>query len=114
MCSDLQLETERTCLPSCNLLVWAIPTLILREDEAATELHKQHHSRDSNGMDGLIESAQQQEEVEKRNANSTQLEDREQAYLKRVNRAIFKANNGSLRAAKQAMTGSKQATPAEE
>ena len=28
-----------------NLLVWAIPVLILSEDEAVTELHKEHHSR---------------------------------------------------------------------
>ena len=32
--------------------------------------------------------------------HSNQLEDKEQAYLRRVNRAIFKVNNGCLRAAK--------------
>ena len=28
-----------------NLLVWAMPALILIEDESGTELHKEHHSR---------------------------------------------------------------------
>ena len=38
----------------------------------------------------------------------------QRAYFKKVNRAIFKANNGCLGAAKQIMMGSKQATPGEE
>ena len=45
--------------------------------------------------------------IKKKNTNSNQLEDKEQAYLRKVNRAIFKANNGCLRAAKQIMLGSK-------
>ena len=49
-----------------------------------------------------------------KNANSNQLEDKEQAYLRRVNRAIFKANNGCLRAAKQIMMGSRQAIAGKE
>ena len=40
--------------------------------------------------------------------NSNQLEDEEQAHLRRVNRTIFKANNGCLRAAKQIMLVSTQ------
>ena len=65
--------------------------------------------------DGLIERALQkeQEEEERKHAHSNQLEDKEQAHLRTVNRAIFKANNGCLRAAKQIMMGSKQATPCE-
>ena len=38
----------------------------------------------------------------------------EQAYLRRANRAIFKANTGCLRAAKQVMIGRKQAAPGDE
>ena len=110
-----------------NLLVWVMPALILSEDEASTELHKEHHSR-SAGLNqrlaeaerdewgGLIQRAlmKQQDEKERKNANSNQLEDKEQAYLRKANRAIFKANNGCLRAAKQIMMGSTQATPGEE
>ena len=97
-----------------NLLVWAIPALILSEDDTSTELHKEHHSKaaglnqrlaeaERDEWTNLIERAQrkQQEEEEKRNQCPNQLEDKEQAYLRRVNRAIFKANNGCLRAAKQ-------------
>ena len=43
-----------------------------------------------------------------------QLEDKEQAYLRKVNRAIFKANNGCLRAAKQILMGGTQAPPCDE
>ena len=50
----------------------------------------------------------------KRKGETRTLEIKEQAYLRRVNRAIFKANNGCLRPAKQIMMGSKQATPGEE
>ena len=28
-----------------NLLVWAIPALLLSEDDATVELHKEHHSK---------------------------------------------------------------------
>ena len=98
-------------------------TLILSEDEASTELHKEHHSR-SAGLNqrlaegerdewgGLIQRAfmKQQDDEERTNANSNQLEHKDQAYLRKVNRAIFKANNGCLRAAKQIMLGSKQAS----
>ena len=45
---------------------------------------------------------------------SNRLEEKEQAHLRKVNRAIYKANNGCLRAAKQIMLGCKQATPGEE
>ena len=109
-----------------NLLVWAIPALILSEDDTLTELHKEHHSKTA-GLNqrlaqaereewkNLIERAQRkQQEEEKRNQCSNQLEDKEQAYLRRVNRAIFKANNGCLRAAKQILMGGAQATPCEE
>ena len=110
-----------------NLLVWAMPALILSEDEASTELHKEHHSRSAGLNQRLAEAERdewgfliqralmnQQDEEERKNANSNQLEDKEQAYLKKVNRAIFKANNGCLRAAKQIMMGSTQATQGEE
>ena len=79
-----------------NLLVWAIPALILREDEAETELHNEHHSRTAglnqrlaaagqDEWDGLIERRcqKQQDEEERRNANSNQVEDKEQTYLRR-------------------------------
>ena len=110
-----------------NLLVWAMPSLILSEDETSTELHKEHHSKsaglnrrlaeaDRDEWRNLIRRAQtkQQEAEERRNANSNQLEDKDQAYLRRVNRAIFKANNRCLRAAKQIMLGSTQAAPGDE
>ena len=42
------------------------------------------------------------------------MEDKEQAHFRKVNRAIFKANNGCLRAAKQIKMGSKQATRGDE
>ena len=78
-------------------------TLILSEDEAGTELHKEHHSgaaglnqrlaaAELDGWDGLIERALQ----------------------KQQERAIFKANNRCLGAAKQIMMGSRQAAPCEE
>ena len=65
---------------------------------------------------GLIDWACQkhQEEEERKHVYSNQLEDKEHAHLRRASRAIFKANNGCLRAAKQIMVGSKQATPGEE
>ena len=110
-----------------NLLVWAIPALILSGDEAGTELHKEHHPRaaglnqrlaaaEQEEWDELIERAcqQQQEEEDRKNANSNQLEDKEQACLGRTNSAIFKANHGCLRAANKIMMGSTQATPGEE
>ena len=63
----------------------------------------------------MIERARRkQQEEEKRNQCPNQLEDKEQTYLRRVNRAIFKANNGCLRAAKQILMGGAQATPCEE
>ena len=63
----------------------------------------------------LIQRAhKKQKDEEEKNTNSNHLEDKEQAYLRRVNRAIFFANNGCPRAAKQIMLGSKQATPGEE
>ena len=51
-----------------NLLVWAIPALILSEDEAGADLHKEHHSKtaglnqrlaaaEKNESDGLTERA---------------------------------------------------------
>ena len=65
-------------------------------------------------LDSKGAQKKQQEEEERKNANSNQLEDKEQAYLRRVNRAIFKANNGCLRAAKQIMLGSTEGTPGDE
>ena len=110
-----------------NLLVWAIPALILSEDDTSTELHKEHHSKaaglnqrlaeaERDEWANLIERAQkkQQDEEEKKNKCPNQLEDKEQAYLRKVNRAIFKANNGCLRAAKQILMGGAQATPCDE
>ena len=101
--------------------------VISSEDNESTELNKEHHSR-SAGLDQRLAEAErdaweslirrahrkQQDEDERKNTNSNQLEDREQAYLRRVNRAIFKANNGCLRAARQIMLGSTQAPPGEE
>ena len=83
--------------------------IILSEDEVSTDLHKEPHSR-SAGLNqrlaeaerdewrGLIQRAhkKQQDEEERKNANSNQSEDKEQAYLRKVNRAIFKASNGCL------------------
>ena len=103
-----------------NLLVWATPALILSEDEAGTELHEEHHSRAAglnqrlaaaglDEWDGLIERApqKQQEEEEKKNALSNQLEDKEQAYLRRGEQSNV------LRAEEQIMIGSKHAAPCE-
>ena len=50
----------------------------------------------------------------KRNECPNQLEDKEQACLRKTNRAIFKANNACLGGAKQNMLGSNQATLGEE
>ena len=63
---------------------------MLSEDDAGTELHKEHHSRgaglnrrlaavEQGEWDGLIERAcqKQQDEEEIRNLNSNQLEDKE-------------------------------------
>ena len=110
-----------------NLLVWAIPAVVLSEVETGTELHQEHHPRaaglnqrlaaaEQDEWDGLIERALQKqlEEEDRKHANSIHLADKEQPYLRRMNRAIFKANNGCLRAAKQITMGSKQATPCEE
>ena len=72
-----------------NLLVWAMPALKLSEDEASTELHKEHHSR-SAGLNqrlaeaerdewgGLIQRAltRQQDDEERKNENSNQLEEK--------------------------------------
>ena len=90
------------------------------------ELHKEHHSR-SAGLNQRLAAAEteewselverayrkQQEEEDKKNERPNHVED-DQAYLRKVNRAIFKANSGHLRAAKQIVLGSKQATPGEE
>ena len=110
-----------------NLLVWAIPALLLSEDDTSIELHKEHHSKSASlnqrlaeaereEWTNLIERARrkQQEEEEKKNICSNQLEDKEQAYLRKVNRAIFKANNGCRRAAKQILMGGTQAPPSDE
>ena len=43
-----------------NLLVWAMPALILGEDEASTELHKEHHSR-SAGLNQRLAEAERDE-----------------------------------------------------
>ena len=110
-----------------NLLVWAIPALLLSEDDTSVELHKEHHSKtaglnqrlaeaERDEWTNLIERARrkQQEEEEMNNMCPNQLEDKEQAYLRKVNRAIYKANNGCLRAAKQILMGGSQAPPCEE
>ena len=110
-----------------NLLVWAIPALILSEDDTTLELHKEHHSKaaglnqrlaqaERDEWTNLIERARrkQEEEEAKKNKCPNQLEDKEQAYLRKVNRAIFKANNGCLRAAKQILMGGTQAPPCDE
>ena len=39
-----------------NLLVWAMPALILSEDEASVELHKEHHSRSAGLNQRLAEA----------------------------------------------------------
>ena len=110
-----------------DLLEWAIPALELSEVETVTGLHQEDHSRaaglnqrlaaaEQDGWDGLIERALQKqlEEEDRKHANSNQLADKEQPYLRRMNRAVPKANNGCLRAAKKITMGGKQATPCEE
>ena len=78
-----------------NLLVWAIPALIWSEDESATELHREHHSRtaglhqslaaaEKGEWDGLIERATREQQDEDESKNSNQLDDKAQACLKRV------------------------------
>ena len=39
-----------------NLLMWAMPALMLSEDEASTELHKEHHSRSAGLTQRLAEA----------------------------------------------------------
>ena len=100
---------------------------VLSEDDTSTELRKEHHSK-SAGLNqrlaeaerdewaNLIERARrnQKEDEEKKNTCPNQLEDKEQAYLRNVYRAIFKPKNGCLRAAKQILLGGTQATPGAE
>ena len=81
--------------------------LILSEDEASTELYKEHHSISAGLNQRLAEAErdgahmkQRDEEERKKTRTPNQLEDKEQASLRKVNRAILKANNGCLRAAK--------------
>ena len=72
-----------------NLLVWAIPRLVLSEDKAGTELHKEHHSRaaglnqrlaEQDAWDGLIDGACQKKTGRGReeNANANQLEEKKE------------------------------------
>ena len=92
----MRVEEDTQVSEMLNLLVWAMPALILSEDEAETELHNEHHSRTAglnqrlaaagqDEWDGLIERRcqKQQDEEERRNANSNQVEDKEQTYLRR-------------------------------
>ena len=84
-----------------NLLVWATPDLILVEHETGAELHKEHHSRtaelhprltapEKDDWDGLIErSCRKQEDEGRKHLSSNEREDKEQPYLRRVNRAIL-------------------------
>ena len=88
-------------------------------------MRKEHHSK-ATGLDqklaeaerekwaNLIERVQrkQQDEEEKKNKCPNQLEDKEKAYLRKVNRTIF--NNGCLKAAKQILMGGTQASPCDE
>ena len=116
--SHMRMRIDTPKREMLNLLVWAIPALILSEDDTSMVLHKEHHSKaaglnrrlaeaERDEWANLIERARrkQQEEEEKKNKCPNQLEDKEQAYLRKVNRAIFKANNGCLRAAKQILLG---------
>ena len=45
-----------------NLLVWAIPALILSEDDTSTELHKEHHSKAA-GLNQRLAEAERDEWV---------------------------------------------------
>ena len=67
-------------------------------------------------MNGLTEKAsqKQQDEEERNDSNSNQLQDMEQTNFMRVNRAIFKTNCECWWAAKQIMIGSKQAAPGDD
>ena len=73
-----------------NLLLWAIPALIPKRRRG------QGQAAERDECDGLIVSTCQkrQDEEDRQNSNSNQLEDKEQPCLRRVNRAIFKANSG--------------------
>ena len=85
-----------------NLLAWAIQALILNEDEARTAPHKERHSRtaglsqrlaaaERGAWEHLIERAYRklQEDEDRGNLCSNQLEGKEQAFHKKVNRAIY-------------------------
>ena len=76
ICSSLQLKDEFASHMQ-NLLVWAMPALILSEDEASTELPKEHDSRSAglnqrlaeaerDELGSLIQRAKQQDDEERK------------------------------------------------
>ena len=58
--SHMQRGEDTLKLEMLNLLVWAMPALILSEDEASTVLHKEHHSR-SAGLNQRLAEAERDE-----------------------------------------------------
>ena len=57
LASHMQRREDTLKRELLNLSVWVMPALILSEDEASTELHKEHHSR-SAGLDQRLAEAE--------------------------------------------------------
>ena len=60
LASHMQRREDTLNRELLNLLVWAMPALTMSEDEASTELHKEHHSR-SVGLDQRLAEAERDE-----------------------------------------------------
>ena len=88
--SHMQRGEETLKRELLNLLVWAMPALTESEDEASTELHKEHHSRSAGLNQRLAEAERdewenpnqrahkkQQDEEERKTRTPTKLEDKE-------------------------------------
>ena len=60
LASHMQRREDTLKRELLNLFVWAMPALILSEDEASTELHKEHHSR-SAGLNQRLAEAERDE-----------------------------------------------------
>ena len=104
------LRRDRSCP---NMLVWAIPALILHKVAGEEQLHKTHHSRAARLRQRLAAAekrrvgsshheilCKKQKEMEQ-TMRSNQLLDKPQSYFRKTSRALYKANNGCLGAAKQ-------------
>ena len=87
-----------------NLLVWAIPALLLSEDDTSIELHKEHRSKAA----GLNQRLAEAERDEWTNLIERARRKQQEEWEKK------KQTMRCLRAAKQILMGGTQATPCEE